>query len=57
VLDFRDARGGTAVCDDNGCGLQSTVSGTVSSGWGLRALYVDGNGTAAGSFSIGYTMP
>ena len=56
-LYFRDARSGSEVCNDDSCGLQSNLSGTVSAGAGLRALYIDGFGAASGAYSIQYTMP
>jgi hypothetical protein len=59
VLYFRDAASGAAdVCNDDSCGWQSMISGTVSAGAGLRGLYIDGYwSTSAGSYSILYTMP
>ena len=56
VLQFRDATSGTNTCNDDSCGLQSSISGTVSSGAGLRAVYVDGY-SGAGSYTLTYTMP
>jgi len=56
VLQFRDATSGTNTCNDDSCGLQSSISGTVSSGAGLRAVYVDGF-SGAGSYTLTYTMP
>jgi len=56
-LYFRDATAGTQTCNDDSCGLQSTLSGTVSGGGGLRALYVDGWGGSSGAYTLTYTMP
>ena len=56
-LYFRDASSGVETCNDDACGLQSTVSGTSSAGAGLRALYIDGFGGGSGAYTITYTMP
>lgn len=49
---------GTSVCEDDSCGLQTTVTATIPSGPGIHALHIDGFcSTCAGSYSILYTRP
>ena len=45
------------VCVDDSCGLQSTVSGTVSGAPGLHAVFVDGYAGASGSYTVQITRP
>ncbi len=56
-LDFRSGNRATAtvsasVCNDDGCGLQSLVTGRLPGGAGLHVLYADGCGSGAGAYSI-----
>jgi hypothetical protein len=48
---------GTELCNDDACSLQSTLTGTVTSGAALRALYIDGFGGSSGAYSVLYTVP
>ncbi len=54
VLEQRSAaRTPLAVCNDDACSLQSTISGTIAAGAGLHTLYVDGFGaTSAGPYTL-----
>ncbi len=53
VLEQRSAaRTPLAVCNDDACSTQSTVSGTLAAGAGLHALYVDGYSGAAGAYTL-----
>jgi hypothetical protein len=53
VLEQRSAaRTPLAVCNDDACSTQSTVSGTLAAGAGLHALYVDGYSGASGAYTL-----
>ncbi len=56
VLEQRSAARPVAVCNDDSCSLQSTITATIASGAGLHTLYVDGYGTAAGAYTLGVTF-
>ncbi len=53
-LDFRSgnrAASGGSVCNDDACGLQSTITGRVPAGAGLHVLYADAC-TGSGAYAI-----
>jgi hypothetical protein len=53
-LDQRSAtRTPVSVCNDDSCGLQSSVSSTLPAGAGLHTLYVDGfNSMTSGAYTV-----
>jgi len=57
VLALRNGDGVGDTCNDDSCGLQSTISGTISATPGLHVLFVDGYNGASGSFSVLLTRP
>jgi len=57
VLEQRSAARAANVCNDDACGVQSTITGTIPSGAGLHTLYVDGYGAAsAGAYTLSLTF-
>jgi hypothetical protein len=54
VLDQRSAtRTPLAVCNDDACGLQSTLTNSIPAGAGLHTLYLEGyNAAALGAFGL-----
>jgi hypothetical protein len=48
---------GANVCADDSCGLQSSVTSTIPTGAGLHMLYVDGFGSASGTYTLQVTRP
>jgi Trypsin-like peptidase domain len=57
VLAYRSGNMPAWSCNDDSCGLQSSVWTTVTAGSGLHAITVDGYGSAFGSFNLSYTLP
>ncbi len=57
ILELRNAVGTGNACNDDSCGLQSTVTGSVPAGAGLHVLGLDGYNGASGSFSVQVTRP
>ncbi|PTL75305.1 hypothetical protein DAT35_55720 [Vitiosangium sp. GDMCC 1.1324] len=58
VLYFRQGNTPAVACNDDACGLQSTISGAVTPGAALRALYTDGYSSSSfGDFSINLSRP
>jgi hypothetical protein len=57
VLYVRNGDGAGGGCNDDSCGLQSSVSGVVSAGAGIHALTLDGYGSASGAASVSVTRP
>ncbi len=54
----RSATRATPVaCNDDSCGLQSSMSSTIPAGPGLHTFYVDGCGAGSGAYSVLYTRP
>ncbi len=51
VLYLRSGTGVDVVCNDDACGVQSSISGAIS-GPGLWGVFVDGWGGASGSYSV-----
>ncbi|MBK8692904.1 MAG: hypothetical protein IPN17_11565 [Deltaproteobacteria bacterium] len=57
VLEQRSAARTANICNDDGCGAQSTITGTLASGAGLHSLYVDGySAAAAGAYTLSLTF-
>ena len=48
--------GNPISCNDDGCGLQSSMPGALTSGAGVVQLFVDGYNTATGSYSTSVTF-
>jgi len=44
------------VCNDDSCGLQSNLSGTVPAGAGLHVFFLDGCGAGSGAYGIDLTL-
>jgi hypothetical protein len=57
VLAERNGDTGTVACNDDNCGLQSTVNATVAAGAGVHVFYASGFGGAAGTFTATVTRP
>ena len=57
VLYLANGNGAGNACNDDSCGLQSTIAGAVSPGAGLHAFYVDGYFTYSGSYTVAITRP
>ena len=57
LIYLRNAAGGGDACNDDNCGLQSTVNGSIPAGAGLHAFTVDGFYTNTGAFSVAVTRP
>jgi hypothetical protein len=59
MLTFRQGNAGVAVsaCNDDSCGLQSQIWSSVTSGAGIRAVYVDGWSSYSGSYSVNINFP
>ena len=53
VLDQRSAtRSPVSVCNDDSCGFQSLITGTLPAGAGLHTMYIDGyNATSLGAYT------
>ena len=49
-----DAGGG---CNDDGCFLQSSLTGSVTAGPGIHVLTLDGFGSGAGAATVAVTRP
>ena len=47
VLEQRSATRVVTACNDNTCGLRSSVGSTIPAGAGLHSLYVDGNSSSS----------
>jgi hypothetical protein len=57
VLEQRSAARTANVCNDDGCGAQSTIAGTIAAGAGLHTLYVDGyNAASLGAYTLSVTF-
>ncbi len=53
VVEQRSAARTANLCDDDSCGAQSTVTGTLSAGAGLHTIYVDGfSTTSSGAYTL-----
>lgn len=58
VLQFTHGDGSAGACNDDSCGLQSSVSSAVSAGAGLHVLQLRGYGTGSyGSYTITGSHP
>jgi hypothetical protein len=58
VLELRNGSGVPGGLDDNGCSMQSRLTGNVARGAGLHVLFVDGSGAGdSGSFRVTGTRP
>lgn len=58
VLYLRNGDGTAGACNDDACGLQSSISATIQAGRGIHALTVDGLGPGnTGTFSVAVTRP
>ncbi|MEZ4391859.1 MAG: hypothetical protein R3A48_12245 [Polyangiales bacterium] len=57
VLYLRNGDGGGGACNDDSCGLQSSLSGAVTAGAGIHTLTLDGFGSASGSATVSVTRP
>lgn len=58
VVSFRQGNTTNVSCNDDACGLQSSISATATSGAGLHALYVDGyNAYHFGDYTFNLTRP
>ncbi len=57
LLGIRNADGAGDGCNDDACGLQSTVTGSASATPGLHIVYVDGFSSSQGSFSVQIVRP
>ena len=49
--------GADLVCLDDSCGVQTTITATIPSGFGLFGYYIDGYSSASGSYSSSVTRP
>ncbi|MEI8257673.1 MAG: hypothetical protein WCJ30_18515, partial [Deltaproteobacteria bacterium] len=57
-LEQRSAtRATVSVCNDDSCGLQSSLASTIPAGAGLHTFYVDGCDAGAGAYTVTYTRP
>ena len=56
ALTFEQGNTRQTFCNDNSCGLQSTLRATAISGSGVRAFYLYARG-ASGPYSIAYRIP
>jgi hypothetical protein len=45
------------ACNDDSCGLQSTITATIGSGAGIHVLTVEGYSTNAGTYTVAVTRP
>jgi hypothetical protein len=57
VLYLRNGDNTGGGCNDDSCGLQSSMSGSVSAGAGIHVLTLDGFGISAGSATVAVTRP
>ena len=57
VLQLINADQRYGLCNDNACGLQSSLAAYVTPGAGLHALVVDGFSGAGGAYSVVVTRP
>lgn len=57
VLQVLHGAGLRSDCNDDACGMQSSVTSMVSSGVGLHVLIVDGAAGAAGPFTVALRWP
>ena len=58
ILEQRSAtRAPVAVCNDDGCAPQSSMTSTIPAGGGIHTLNMDGYGGAMGPYTITYTRP
>jgi hypothetical protein len=57
VLEQRSASRSANVCNDDACGLQSTIANTLPAGAGLHTFYVDGfSATTLGAYTLSLTL-
>ncbi len=57
VLYFYNGTGVGGACNDDACGLQSSITGAVSAGSGIHTLTIDGWGGSSGSYTIAVSRP
>jgi hypothetical protein len=57
MLTFRQGNSGSVLCNDDSCGLQSRISGGVTAGAAIRALYIDGWQNNQGAYSAYVEVP
>ena len=57
LIYLRNAAGGGDACNDDACGLQSSISATLPPGPGIHAFTVDGFSNYTGSFSVAVSRP
>ncbi len=57
LLGLRSGDGVGEACNDDACGLQSTITGSASANPGLHVVYVDGFSSYSGSFSVLISRP
>jgi hypothetical protein len=57
LLYVRSGGGAGDACNDDACGLQSTINGSIPAGAGLHTFTVDGYSTNTGTFSVAVTRP
>jgi len=57
ALEYFDGTSGGAACNDDSCGLRSSLSVGVNTGPGIRAFYQDGWGGGTGNNYTAYSIP